>query len=65
MATKYFVMMDLNGGEAITRAEFNQSSMSTMIKSFDALQPYESGLVKKASFIESSIKVHADPQKEA
>ena len=58
MASKYFNRMDANGDEIITKTEFEASTMANMIKSFDALEPNESGVVTKSAFIETFVKMH-------
>jgi hypothetical protein len=65
MASKYFNRMDANGDEIITKAEFEASTMAKMIKSFDALQPNESGVVTKSDFIETFVKMHPVTKNEA
>jgi hypothetical protein len=65
MASKYFNRMDVNGDEIITKAEFETSTMTNMIKSFDALQPNESGVVTKSDFIETFVKMHPVTKNEA
>ena len=64
MATKYFEQMDLNGDLSITKAEFENSPMAKMVKSFDLLQPNKSGLVEKDVFIKTFLEAHATPGKE-
>ena len=65
MASKYFNQMDANGDETITKAEFEASNMAKMIKSFDALEPNESGVVTKSAFIETFVKMHPVTKNEA
>ena len=65
MASKYFNQMDANGDEMITKAEFEASNMAKMIKSFDALEPNESGVVTKSAFIETFVKMHPVTKNEA
>jgi hypothetical protein len=65
MASKYFNRMDANGDEIITKAEFEASTMKNMVKSFDALQPNESGVVTKSDFIETFVKMHPVTKNEA
>ena len=65
MASKYFNQMDADGDEIITKAEFEASPMAKMIKSFDALEPNESGEVTKSSFIETMVKMHPETKNEA
>ena len=65
MASKYFNQMDTNGDEIITKAEFEASNMAKMIKSFDALEPNESGVVTKSAFIETFVKMHPVTKNEA
>ena len=65
MASKYFNRMDANGDEIITKTEFEASTMANMIKSFDALEPNESGVVTKSAFIETFIKMHPVTTNEA
>ena len=65
MASKYFNQMDANGDEIITKAEFEASNMAKMIKSFDALEPNESGVVTKSAFIETFVKMHPVTKNEA
>ena len=64
MATKYFDQIDVNSDEIITKAEFEASSMATMIKSFDVLRPDENGRVGKSDFIEAFVKAHPAPKNE-
>ena len=65
LASKYFNQMDANGDEIITKAEFEASNMAKMIKSFDALEPNESGVVTKSAFIETFVKMHPVTKNEA
>ncbi len=65
MASKYFNQMDANGDEAVTKSEFEASPMANMIKSFDALEPNESGVVTKNAFIETFVKMHPVTKNEA
>ena len=65
MASKYFNQMDADGDEIITRAEFEASPMAKMIKSFDDLEPNESGEVTKSAFIETMVKMHPETKNEA
>jgi Ca2+-binding EF-hand superfamily protein len=65
MASKYFNRMDANGDEIITKAEFEASTMKNMVKSFDSLQPNESGVVTKSDFIETFVKMHPVTKNEA
>lgn len=65
MASKYFNQMDADGDEMITKAEFEASNMAKMIKSFDALEPNESGVVTKSAFIETFVKMHPVTKNEA
>jgi hypothetical protein len=65
MASKYFNRMDANGDETITKTEFEASTMANMIKSFDALEPNESGVVTKSAFIETFMKMHPVTTNEA
>ena len=65
MASKYFNQMDANGDETITKEEFEASNMAKMIKSFDALEPNESGVVTKSAFIETFVKMHPVTKNEA
>ena len=58
MASKYFDQMDANGDDIVTKSEFEASPMAKAVKSFDALQPDESGVVKKNTFIEYFVKTH-------
>jgi hypothetical protein len=64
MASKYFDQMDANGDETVTKAEFEASPMAKAVKSFDALQPNESGVVTKNTFIENFVKTHPVPKNE-
>ena len=65
MASKYFNQMDADGDEIITKAEFEASPMAKMIKSFDDLEPNESGEVTKSTFIENMVKMHPETKNEA
>jgi hypothetical protein len=65
MASKYFNQMDADRDEIITKAEFEASPMAKMIKSFDALEPNESGVVTKSAFIETFVKMHPETKNEA
>jgi len=64
MASKYFDQMDANGDDIVTKTEFEASPMSKAVKSFDALNPDESGVVKKNTFIENFVKAHPVPKNE-
>ena len=64
MAETYFMQMDLNNDGTVDKAEFEESKMSKMIKSFDVLQPDENGIVQKTYFIEAFIKAHSKPRTE-
>jgi len=64
MASKYFDQMDSNGDDIVTKTEFEASPMSKAVKSFDALNPDESGVVKKNTFIENFVKAHPVPKNE-
>ena len=64
MASKYFDQMDANGDDIVTKTEFEASPMAKAVKSFDALQPDESGVVKKNTFIENFVKTHPVPKNE-
>ena len=64
MASKYFDQMDANGDETVTKAEFEASPMAKAVRSFDALQPDESGIVTKKTFIETFVKTHPAPKNE-
>ena len=64
MASKFFDQMDVNGDETVTKAEFEASPMAKAVKSFDALQPNESGIVTKKTFIETFVKMHPVPKNE-
>ena len=65
MANHYFDKMDLNGDKAVTKEEFEKSTMKKMVKSFDALKPNDSGIVKRGSFIKLFIKAHSEPKPKA
>ena len=65
MASKYFNLMDADGDEIITKAEFKASQMANMIKSFDALEPNESGVVTKSAFIKTFVRMHPVTKNEA
>ena len=65
VASKYFNQMDANGDEIITKAEFEASTMAKMIKSFDSLEPNESGVVTKSDFIKTFVKMHPVTKNEA
>ena len=65
MASKYFNQMDADRDEIITKAEFEASPMAKMIKSFDDLEPNESGEVTKSAFIENMVKMHPETKNEA
>ena len=62
MANSYFDKMDLNGDKIVTKEEFRKSSLSKMVKSFDALNPDDKGLVKRNDFIQSFIRAHSEPK---
>jgi hypothetical protein len=64
MASKYFDQMYATGDETVTKAEFEASPMAKAVKSFDALQPNESGVVTKNTFIENFVKTHPVPKNE-
>ena len=64
MASKYFDQMDANGDDIVTKTEFDASPMAKAVKSFDALQPDESGIVTKKTFIETFVKTHPAPKNE-
>ena len=65
MASKYFNQMDANGDEIVTKAEFEASPMAKMVKSFEALEPNESGEITKSAFIETMVKMHPETKNEA
>ena len=65
MASKYFNQMDANGDEIVTKAEFEASPVAKMIKSFDALEPNDSGEVTKGAFIQIMLEMHPDARDEA
>lgn len=65
MASKYFSQMDANGDEIVTKEEFEASPMAKMVKSFDALEPNESGVVTKSAFIQTMVKMHPEKKNEA
>ena len=65
MATKYFNQMDANSDEIVTKAEFEASPIAKMIKSFEYLEPNESGEVTKSAFIETMVKMHPQTNNEA
>ena len=65
MASKYFNQMDANGDEIVTKAEFEASPVAKMIKSFDALEPNDSGEVTKSAFIQIMVKMHPETRYEA
>ena len=65
MASKYFNRMDANGDEIITKTEFEASTLAKMIKSFDSLEPNESGVVTKSDFIKTFVKMHPVTKNEA
>ena len=65
MAIKYFNRMDADGDEVITKAEFEASPMADMIKSYDALEPNEGGVVTKSAFIETFVRMHPVTKNEA
>ena len=58
MAEKYFSMMDANGDELVSEAEFNGSAMTKYVKSFEALKPNTNGLVEKGSFVKMFVEAH-------
>ena len=62
MAIFYFDKMDLNEDKIVTKEEFEKSSMKKMVKSFDALEPDGTGILKRNSFIKNFIKAHSDPK---
>ena len=64
MASKYFEKMDANGDEIVTKAEFEASPVAKMIKSFDALEPNDSGEVTKSAFIQIMVKIHPEIRNE-
>ena len=65
MANHYFDKMDLNGDKVVTKEEFEKSKMQKMVKSFDALEPNESGVVTKSAFIQTMVKMHPETKNEA
>ena len=65
MASKYFEKMDANGDEIVTKAEFEASPVAKMIKSFDALEPNDSGEVTKGAFIQIMVEMHPEARDEA
>ena len=65
MASKYFSQMDANGDEIVTKEEFEASPMAKMVKSFDALDPNENGVVTKSAFIQTMVKMHPETKNEA
>ena len=58
MAEKYFAMMDANGDELVSEAEFKGSEMTRYVKSFEALKPNTQGLVEKGSFVRMFVEAH-------
>ena len=65
MAENYFDQMDLNEDNVVDAAEFRDSKVSKMVRSFDALQPDADGLLRRESFISDFIKSHSEPAPEA
>ena len=58
MAEQYFSMMDANGDELVSEAEFKSSEMTRYVKSFEALKPNTQGLVEKGSFVRMFVEAH-------
>ena len=65
MASKYFEKMDANGDEIVTKVEFEASPVAKIIKSFDALEPNDSGEVTKGAFIQIMLEMHPEARDEA
>ena len=65
MAEKYFDHMDLNKDKILDKAEFEKSKFSKMMKSFDALQPNENGVVQRDTFIKTFMEAHSKPAAES
>ena len=59
IAENVFGQMDLNNDEVVDRSEFENSQISKMIKSFDALQPNAVGLLMRETFIGIFMKYHS------
>lgn len=58
MAEKYFAMMDANGDELVSEAEFKGSEMTKYVKSFEALKPNTMGFVEKGLFVKMFVEAH-------
>jgi len=65
MAGKYFDQMDTNSDEIVTKAEFQASAMTKLVKSFDVLGPDENGEVTRRAFIKTFMKAHPSHKTEA
>jgi hypothetical protein len=64
-ASEYFAQMDTNGDDKVSKSEFDASPLATVVKSFEALKPDESGVVTKEAFIEDFVKAHGKQETEA
>ena len=58
MAEKYFTLMDANGDDLVSEAEFNGSEMTKYVKSFNALKPNTLGFVEKPVFVKMFVEAH-------
>ena len=58
IAEKYFSMMDANGDELVSEAEFNVSEMTSYVQSFEALKPNTRGFVEKGLFVKMFVEAH-------
>jgi len=64
-ALKYFKKIDVNGDQVIDREEFEKSQASSIIKSFDVLNPNENGTINKEAFVKAFLKAHSKSEIEA
>ena len=61
MAVKYFDQVDLNSDGKVDLTEYKKSQMSSVLESFDSLNPDINGLVSKKSFIKNFVYLHSTP----
>ena len=59
MAQSYFNEMDLNGDGIVEKQEFEKSEMAKSVKSFEMLQPDDTGAVRLEAFVESFVTAHS------
>jgi hypothetical protein len=57
--------MDTDSDQIVTKAEFEASAMTNMVKSFDVLGPDENDEVTKSTFIKIFMQAHPAHKTEA